>query len=185
MVELDERGREQVPHWYGAIAISQHEKKVNDYINQMAKMPQWKNQIFESLLPTEKVPDKNGKLRERKLISQTLYIYMILNNDTWSAINSISGLSTTLPRKGTPQPVEIHEMRKIYKRMGQPFHPSLVYDYELGDTVQIMDKKHHFYLSRGTISKLESEKEIATVGIEMLGQTTPIKIDYIQLKTLR
>lgn len=182
----DERGREQVAAWYGIAITTNKEKLIRSRIQELSKTDMWKNQIFDAILPSYMDLNNKGKEVEKLHYTQIGYVHMILNSDTWNALEMLRGIGfrAILPA-GAAQPIPDHEMESIFRMIGRevekPMGQSEATDYSLGDTVKIVDSSQEaLYGQSGKVVEL-FEKEIM-ISIELIGNETKVRLKYNQVE---
>lgn len=119
-IKVDERGREQIPHWYAISITLNKEKVIRESIQKLIAQETWKTQIFNVVLPRYKEVDEKGKVKEKALYSQIGYVHMILNNETWNELELLRnrGFRGILPG-GNPTPLPFHEIEGVFEQIGE------------------------------------------------------------------
>lgn len=186
---VDERGREQVPAWYGIAITTNKEKVVRNRINTLAQSEQWKDEIFECILPSYMDLNAKGKEVEKLHITQVGYVHMILNTETWNALEMLRGVGfrAILPA-GNAQPIPEDDMRGVFNLIGRDFEKELIdfnNDFEIGEKVKIVDDKQEaLYGQEGEILEINEEANEVQITIDMLGKPTKIKLKFNQVERL-
>ena len=142
------------------------------------------DQIFEIIIPTEKqVRIKGGKRveKEERIYPGHILVHMIINDQTWYAINNCEYVSGFLGSRSHAESLSQEEVDAIKERMrGDAMHQKV--EYEVGDVVKIIDGP--FADLDGKISELDVHKGQVTVLIPMFGRETPIKLDIFQIREI-
>lgn len=119
---MAERSRELVRAWYACAVTSGHELKVRDQLMGLTTNATWGDFVFDVYVPTEKVIDRHGKVKERVIEAFKTYMYveMILTDDVYALIK-IEGFRTPLPAKDpTPMPKEdVQRVMGLREKMNQ------------------------------------------------------------------
>ena len=183
-IQLDERGREQIPAWYGIAITTNKEKLIRNRIQALAKTEQWKDQIFECILPSTIEVNDKGKEVEKLAYTQIGYVHMILNSDTWNALELLRGIGfrAILPA-GNATPIPQHEMERIFELIGRKEQKAEAgaSSFAVGDHVTIQAEEDAFNGFTGTIVELfEAEKE-ALLQLDSLSAETKVRIAYTKL----
>lgn len=189
-IKIDERGRQQVPAWYGIAITTNKEKVVRGKIEALAKMDKWKNEIFECILPSYTEVNDKGKEIEKLFYTQIGYVHMILNTDTWNAIEMLRGVGfrAILPA-GAAQPITEQEMEKVFEMIGREKKEESVFlhntkEFEVDDKIQVTDKDEMFFEQEGTIIEVfDSEKE-ALIVLDMIGDETKVRISFDKISKM-
>lgn len=179
-IRFDDRGREQVKAWYTLVVYPGRELRIRDKLLKLAQNEQFNNQIFRVMVPAIKEPNQKGKLKEKLIYTQYVYIEMILNDHTYHSVK-IDGVRHIL---GEPTPVPEHEIKEIFKMIGEKYSHEI--DIKVGDIVQITDKEHDsFFMQKGQVLEINKTKEEVTIGIELFGKTVPAKLKIDQVTKIK
>lgn len=180
---FDERGREQVPAWYGIAITTNKENIVRNRIKALAETDMWKDQIFDAILPSYTDVNAKGKKVEKLHYTQIGYVHMILNSETWNALEMLRGIGfrAILPA-GDAQPIPQHEMQSIFKMIGREDDvEELSADWAVGEDVMIADAEQPALFGQtGTI--LELYRTEALISLELLGKETKLRIGFGQIE---
>ncbi|MEN3015265.1 MAG: transcription termination/antitermination protein NusG [bacterium] len=163
--------------WYIVHTLSGMEEEVKNTIEMKARNLGLDKKIFRLVVPLEKeIRVKAGKQKEikRRVFPGYVFIEMILDNETWSFIKSIQGVTGFVGPQNKPTPLTYEEINKI-----RPFIegniPTKRVELNVGDRVRITYGP--FVDSQGIIEKIYHEKGKAIVSIVIFGRETPIEID--------
>lgn len=178
-IQIDERGREQVPAWYGIAITTNKEKLIRSRIQALAKTEQWKDQIFDCILPSYIETNDKGKEVEKLAYTQTGYVHMILNSDTWNALELLRGIGfrAILPA-GNAQPIPEHEMERIFKMIGRTETkqiPSSI-SVAVGDDVKINAPDDVFHGQTGKVLEIFEEEQEALLELDLFANETKVRI---------
>lgn len=184
-IEIDERGREQVPAWYGIAITTNKEKLIRSRIQALAKTDQWKDQIFDCILPSFIETNDKGKEVEKLAYTQTGYVHMILNSDTWNALELLRGIGfrAILPA-GNATPIPEHEMERIFKMIGRDETKNSAKNTSLvvGDMVEIHSPDDVFHQQTGKVVELFPEENEALITLDLFASETNVRIALNKLK---
>ncbi|MCS6955298.1 MAG: transcription termination/antitermination protein NusG [Candidatus Calescibacterium sp.] len=170
--------------WYIVHTLSGMEEEVKNNIEIKSKNLGLDNKIFRLIVPFEReVKVKSGKQREvrRRIFPGYVFVEMILDNETWSFIKSIQGVTGFVGPQNRPTPLTYEEIMKI-----RPFIegniPTKRVEINVGDRVRITYGP--FVDSQGIIEKIYPEKGKAVVSIVIFGRETPIEIDLTECEKI-
>jgi transcriptional antiterminator NusG len=162
--------------WYIIHTLSGMEEDVKNDIEVKAKVLGLQNKIFRLVIPVEKeIKIKSGKQKEvkKKIFPGYVFIEMILDDQTWSFVKSIQGVTGFVGPQNKPTPLTYEEVMKI-----RPFIEGNVFakqvEFNVGDRVKITSGP--FVESEGIIEKIYPDKYKAVVSIIIFGRETPIEV---------
>ncbi len=163
--------------WYIIHTLSGMEEEVKNNIEVKAKNLGLDKKIFRLVVPFEReIKRKGGKQKEvkKRIFPGYVFVEMILDNETWSFIKAIQGVTGFVGPQNKPTPLTFEELMKI-----RPFIegniPTKRVDLNIGDRVRITYGP--FVDSQGVIEKIFPEKSKAIVSIIIFGRETPIEVD--------
>lgn len=163
--------------WYIIHTLSGMEEEVKNDIEVKSKNLGLDKKIFRLVVPVEKeIKMKSGKQKEvkKKIFPGYVFVEMILDNETWSFVKSIQGVTGFVGPQNKPTPLTYEEITKI-----RPFIegniPVKRIEFNIGDKVRITYGP--FVDSQGIIERIYPEKGKAIVSIIIFGRETPIEID--------
>ncbi len=187
MEELD------TAQWYVLQVMSGQENRVSKTLQERVATAQAIGTDYgveEIVIPTERVADRRSDgskvVRERKLypgyVLVKLHLYDALgelNPITWGLIRETNGIIGFI---GGENPVQLpqHEVDMMLKQgeeEEQPPKPAV--EFTLGELVVIRDGA--FENIEGTVVKIDQERQILGVSINMFGSSTIVEIDYRQV----
>ncbi|MCX7758599.1 MAG: transcription termination/antitermination protein NusG, partial [bacterium] len=99
--------------WYIVHTLSGMEEEVKNNIEIKSKNLGLDNKIFRLIVPFEReVKIKSGKQREvrRRIFPGYVFVEMILDNETWSFIKSIQGVTGFVGPQNRPTPLTYEEI---------------------------------------------------------------------------
>ncbi|MCS7165485.1 MAG: transcription termination/antitermination protein NusG [Candidatus Calescibacterium sp.] len=170
--------------WYIVHTLSGMEDEVKNTIEVKARNLGLDKKIFRLIVPFEReIKVKAGKQKEvkRRIFPGYVFIEMILDNETWSFIKGIQGVTGFVGPQNKPTPLTYEEIKKI-----RPFIegnvPTKRVEFNVGDTVRITYGP--FVDSQGVIEKIYPEKGKAIVSIVIFGRETPIEIDLTECEKI-
>jgi transcriptional antiterminator NusG len=187
MEELD------TAQWYVLQVMSGQENRVSKTLQERAAAAAAIGKdygIEELVVPTELVADRRSDgskvVRERKLypgyVLVKLHLYDEsgqLNPDTWGLFRETNGIIGFI---GGEEPVQLpqHEVDMMLKQgEEEQVAPKPAVEFTLGELVVI--REGAFENIEGTVVKIDQERQILGVSINMFGSSTIVEIDYRQV----
>lgn len=170
--------------WYVIHTYSGYEENVAHNLRQRTESLGMEDKIFEVLVPKEKkIKIRNGKRRvvEEKIFPGYVLVNMIVTDDSWYVVRNTPNVTGFVGTGTTPTPVDAAEMKSLQRRMGID-EPTFSIDFEVGETVRIMDGP--FKEMEGKISELDGERGKVKVMVSMFGRETPVELDSLQIKKI-
>ena len=173
--------------WYIVHTYSGYESKVSENLKKTVENRHLEDMIQEILVPTETVTEtKDGKTRkvERKLYPGYVIIKMVMTDETWYVIRNIRGCTGFVcpdaDNKATPLTPE--EVARMGIEVGETETESWEVDYQVGDTVRIVDGS--FSGREGIVQSIDLPKDCVRVIVYMFGRETPVELALDQVELL-
>jgi len=164
--------------WYVVHTYSGYENKVKINLEQRIKSMGMENQIFQVLIPTEKVLEvKSGKRKyvQKKVFPGYVVIEMILDNNSWHAVRNTPGVTRFVGSGGKPVPLKETEIENILKQMGKGEKvPKL--DVKVGENIRIIVGPFTGYT--GKVKEVDYEKNKMKVFLLIFGRETSVELDF-------
>ena len=164
--------------WYVVHTYSGYENKVKINLEQRIKSMVMENQIFQVLIPTEKVLEvKSGKRKyvQKKVFPGYVVIEMILDNNSWHAVRNTPGVTRFVGSGGKPVPLKETEIENILKQMGKGEKvPKL--DVKVGENIRIIVGPFTGYT--GKVKEVDYEKNKMKVFLLIFGRETSVELDF-------
>ncbi len=161
--------------WYVVHTYSGYENKVKANIEKTIENRKLQDQILEVSVPLEDVVEvKNGKEKtvQRKLFPGYVLLNMFMNDDTWYVVRNTRGVTGFVGPGSKPVPLTEEEMWN----MGLNRKQEVVYEFEVGDTVQVVSGV--WENTEGVVRVINHEKKSLTISIDMFGRETPVEIGF-------
>ncbi len=164
--------------WYVVHTYSSYENKVKANLEQRVKSMGMQDQIFQVLIPTEKVLEvKAGKRRyvQKKVFPGYVVVEMMLNNESWQVVRNTPGVTRFVGSGGKPVPLKESEIDSILKQMGRGEKaPKL--DIEVGESVRIIVGPFTGYT--GKVKEIDYEKSKLKVFLSIFGRETSVELGF-------
>ncbi|EPG74416.1 transcription termination/antitermination factor NusG [Leptospira broomii serovar Hurstbridge str. 5399] len=174
--------------WYALQTYSGHENKVQKNLEKLVQQRKLEEKIPQIRIPTMDVAEmKNGKKKvsKKKLMPGYVLIEMDMDDDLRFMIQSLPSVSTFVGSKdGGPEPLSVDEVKNLFAESGElkseePAAPRLLF--KVGDSLKIIDGP--FANFTGVVDEIFPDKGRLRVKVEIFGRSTPVELDYLQVKT--
>ncbi len=167
-----------IKKWYVAHTYSGYENKVKLNLEQRVKSMGMETQIFQVLIPTEKVLEiKSGKRKyvQKKVFPGYVVIEMILDNNSWQVVRNTPGITRFVGSGGKPVPLKEIEIENILKQMGKGEKaPKL--DIEVGENIRIVVGPFTGYT--GKVKEIDYERSKLKAFLSIFGRETSVELGF-------
>ena len=176
--------------WYVLRAISGKEAKVKEILDAQIKNTDLGKNLFQVLIPTEKVLIvRGGKkvVKERNLYSGYVFVEANLTGEVIHLLQNTSNVIDFLRgrEKGAAperlREAEVMRMLGIADELSDPTQEG-VNDYIVGETVKITDPTNPFNGFSAVIEEVNPEKKKLKVTVKIFGRKTPMELDNAQVE---
>lgn len=167
--------------WYVVHTYSGYENKVAATIEKTVENRKLQDLIYEVIVPTEIVEEiKDGarKQVERKVFPSYVLVKMVMTDETWYIVRNTRGVTGFLGSKTDPIPLTEEEVIAL----GVEKH-EVVVDYEVGDSVKIIDGALEDFVA--TVDEIELEKNKIRVIVSMFGRETSVELEPDQVELIK
>ena len=167
-------------HWYVVHTYSGYENKVKANIEKKIENRHLENEILEVRVPMQDVIElKNGARKpvQKKMFPGYVLINMVMNDDTWYVVRNTRGVTGFVGPGSKPVPLTEAEMRPLGIKV-----ENLVIDYAEGDSVKVIAGVWRDTV--GIVRKMDMNKQIATINVELFGRETPVEISFEDVQKL-
>lgn len=175
--------------WYSLRVISGKEKKIKERIDLEVDRSNWKDFIFQVIVPTEKVYKiRNGKkvVQERNLLPGYILIEAYghkLNGDVAKMISDIPNVIHFLGKE-TPIPMTQSEANRLLGKVDDSSEAgeTMVEPFLIGETVKIIDGAFADFI--GDIQEVNEEKKKLKVVVKIFGRGTEMELNFMQVEKI-
>lgn len=170
--------------WYVVHTYSGYENKVKDSIESTILNRNLGEEICEVMIPMEKAEEiRNGATKEveRKLFPGYVLVKMIMNDDTWYVIRNTRGVTGFVGPGSKPVPLTESEMKALGIAV-EKAEAVLSVDFAEGDSVVVTAGVWKDTVS--VVQKLDLNKQVVTIVIDMFGRETPVDVNVTDVKKL-
>lgn len=174
--------------WYVLQTYSGHENKVKINIEKMVQQQKLEEQIFSVKIPSMDVAEmKNGKKKvtKKKLMPGYVLVEMNMTDDLRFKIQNLPSVSTFVGGQGKgPEPLSLDEIKNLFSDVGsveseEVSRPRFLF--KVGETLKIIDGP--FANFSGLVDEIFPDKGRLRVRVEIFGRSTPVELDYLQVKS--
>lgn len=178
---------EEKKNWYVLRAISGKETKVKELLDAAKKNPPLAGNLFEVLIPTEKVyTTRNGKkvLKEKTMFSGYVFVNANLRGDVEDYLrNTTNVIDFVRSREAAHRPEPIRDV-EVQRMLGAAEAESALLDptgdYIVGEAVKVMFGPFSGFI--GEIEEVFPEKRKLKVSVRVFGRKTPLELDNSQVE---
>ena len=166
------------PRWYVAHTYSGYENKVKASLEKIVENSGLEDLIFDIRVPVETVVEKHGdkeKEVEYKIFPSYVFIKMVMTDESWHAVKSITGFTGFVGPGSRPTPLtdaEVEQLKIETKRV------ELVV--KVGDAVVVTDGLFEGY--KGSIQSVSDDLKKVTVLIKRGNRDMPVELDSSSVK---
>ena len=166
--------------WYVVHTYSGYEKKVKFNIEKAIENRHLESKILEVRVPMQDVVEvkSTGKKNvQKKVLPGYVLIHMDADdNDAWYVVRNTRGVTGFVGPGSKPVPLEEFEVGKLEKEKVQKA------DFEVGETIMVIDGAWKDTL--GVVTRIDENKQTATIMVEMFGRETPVEIGFSDVKRM-
>ena len=187
--------------WYVVHSYAGYENKVKTNLEARIQSLDVEDYIYQIEVPTEEVTEiKNGKRAQvnRKVLPGYLLVRMELNDESWGAVRNTPGVTGFVGATSRPSPLTLDEVVKILVPATTPAAarvaggeaasggataaPAAVVDFEVGESVTVMDGP--FATLPASISEINAEQRKLKVLVSIFGRETPVELAFNQVEKI-
>jgi transcriptional antiterminator NusG len=187
--------------WYVVHSYAGYENKVKTNLEARIQSLDVEDYIYQIEVPTEEVTEiKNGKRAQvnRKVLPGYLLVRMELNDESWGAVRNTPGVTGFVGATSKPSPLTLDEVVKILvpatapqaaraagggeAAAGTTAAPAAVVDFEVGESVTVMDGP--FATLPATINEINAEQQKLQVLVSIFGRETPVELSFNQVSKI-
>ncbi len=170
--------------WFTLRVYSGQETKVKDYIQRELELHNLADKVFRILVPSETIIEmKNGKKKEKKrsFLPGYLIIEMVDDKMVQHVVTNTTGVVSFVGPKNSPQPLRPDEIDRMLGRMHEQRETQVfVVPFRVGDHIKIIDGP--FTDFTGYVDEINYEKNKLKVMVSIFGRSTPVELDFLQVK---
>ncbi|MGI6050392.1 MAG: transcription termination/antitermination protein NusG [Acetivibrionales bacterium] len=163
--------------WYVVHTYSGYENKVKANIEKIVENRKMQDYILDIAVPMEEqIEIKDGKKKAtlKKVFPGYVLIKMIMTDESWYVVRNTRGVTGFVGPGSKPVPLSDEEIQM----MGVEQFETVV-DYEIGDSVRIIDGPLENFI--GTVEEISVDKKKVKLVVSMFGRETPVELDFVQI----
>ncbi len=190
--------------WYVIHSYAGYENKVKANLETRVQNLDVGDYVFQVEVPTEEVTEiKNGQRKQvnRKVLPGYILVRMDLTDDSWAAVRNTPGVTGfvgatsrpsalslddvvkfLLPRGAAKKPVKGAASTAAVTETGGLERPVIEVDYEVGESVTVMDGP--FATLPATINEVNAEQQKLKVLVSIFGRETPVELTFGQVSKI-
>ena len=179
--------------WYIVTTYSGYENSVKTDLERRRISYKMENQIYQVLIPEEKleVIDKKGNKKEKinKLFPGYVFVEMEIdpvegmNEDVWFMIRNTPKVTGFLGSSGggtKPVPVPTDEMDRILSKLGMVVKPKA--EFSVGDKIVVTSGPFKDYTF--DVAEIDEAKSIVVVFADLLGSAVRTELSFDEVKKI-
>lgn len=171
--------------WYVIQTLSSHESKVKKLIEKQKDRWPDGDKIGQIKVPTIEMAElRGGKKRivQKKFLPGYVFIELDFTEDLFQRLRGLGGVMGFVGTGNEPQVLSEEDIQNMFAEMGEvpteeKVGPRILFSE--GETVKIIDGP--FANFQGIVDEVNSEKGKLRVRVEILGRSTPVELDYLQV----
>tara|TARA_Y100001968_G_scaffold323331_1_gene360825 strand:+ start:600 stop:1364 length:765 start_codon:yes stop_codon:yes gene_type:complete len=172
--------------WYVVNTYSGYENKAKLALTERIKTLEHEESFASILVPEEQVVErtKTGKTRNvsRRFYPGYMLVQMNLTNETWHVVKDtpkVTGFVGGTTRKPSQVPPrEVARILGLISKESVEAKPKIHFD--KGENIRVVDGP--FANFNGVVDEVRPDKGKLRVLVSIFGRSTPVELDYIQVK---
>lgn len=189
--------------WYVIHSYAGYENKVKANLETRVQNLDVGDYIFQVEVPTEEVTEiKNGQRKQvnRKVLPGYILVRMDLTDDSWAAVRNTPGVTGFVGATSRPSALTLDDVVKfllprgaakkpakgaasaVAAETGGLERPAVEVDYEVGESVTVMDGP--FATLPATINEVNAEQQKLKVLVSIFGRETPVELTFGQVSKI-
>ena len=161
------------PRWYVAHTYSGYENKVKASLEKIVENRGLDDLIFDIRVPVETVIENNGdkeKEVEYKIFPSYVFIKMVMTDESWHAVRSITGFTGFVGPGSSPTPLTDAEVEQLNIETTR-----VELSVKVGDNVTVTEGLFEGY--KGTVQTVSDDLKKVTVLVKRGNRDMPVELD--------
>ena len=161
------------PRWYVAHTYSGYENKVKASLEKIVENRGLDDLIFDIRVPVETVIERNGdkeKEVEYKIFPSYVFIKMVMTDESWHAVRSITGFTGFVGPGSSPTPLTDAEVEQLNIETTR-----VELAVKVGDSVNVTDGLFEGY--KGVVQSVSDDLKKVTVLVKRGNRDMPVELD--------
>jgi transcriptional antiterminator NusG len=170
--------------WYVIHCYSGREQKVKHKLEGRIRSLGMEDKILQVVIPTEDEMElRQGERRtvERRIFPGYLLVQMVLDDESWYAIQDTPGVIGFVGMGDKPTPLRPAEVSGIMERM-EAEAPKIKVSFDSGEKVRIIDGPFDGFI--GMVDNIDMERATVHVMVSFFGRETPVELDFLQVEKI-
>ena len=171
-------------NWYVIHTYSGYENKVKTALEERIKQYGKEEYFSEIVIPTENVVEMirgERKTTSRKFFPGYVLINMSMDNETWHIVKNTPKVTGFIGGGNKPIAIPEVQARDILSQIKEgKLKPKPKVSFEKGDSVSIIDGPFNNF--NGLVEEVKPEKGRLKVLVSIFGRSTPIELEFLQVK---
>ena len=174
--------------WYVLRAISGKEAKVKEVLDAQIKNTDLGNNVFQVLIPTEKVyVTRNGKkvLKERTLYSGYVFVQANLTGEVIYQLRNTTNVIDFLrgrAKESQPESLREEEVMRMLGKADELLEPveDEIKDFIVGEPVKVTFGPFNGF--SGVVRDVNTDRKKIKVEVQIFGRPTELELEYTQVE---
>jgi transcriptional antiterminator NusG len=170
--------------WYVIHTYSGYENKVKAALEERIKQYGKEEFFSEIVIPTENVVEMirgERKTTSRKFFPGYVLINMNMDNETWHIVKNTPKVTGFIGGGNKPIPIPDGQAKDILSQIKEgKLKPKPKVSFEKGDSISIIDGPFNNF--NGLVEEVKPEKGRLKVLVSIFGRSTPIELEFLQVK---
>ena len=165
--------------WYVAHTYSGYENKVKASLEKTIENRNLSEMIFDIRIPTEIIRTQKGDEvveKEEKIFPGYVFIQMIMTDETWHAVRTITGVTGFVGPGSRPTPLPDEEVEAL--NIDETVKAQM--SFQEGDEVTVADGLFQGYT--GVVRLISEDGKTATVMVKRGSRDMPVEIEVSSLR---
>lgn len=161
------------PRWYVAHTYSGYENKVKASLEKIVENRGLDDLIFDIRVPVETVIERNGdkeKEVEYKIFPSYVFIKMVMTDESWHAVRSITGFTGFVGPGSSPTPLTEAEVEQLNIETTR-----VELAVKVGDSVNVTEGLFEGY--KGVVQAVSDDLKKVTVLVKRGNRDMPVELD--------
>lgn len=174
----------QQAEWFVVHTYSGHENNVQINLKKRLRSFSMTEQVEDIFIPTQdKIEVKEGKRKEvtERLFPGYILVKMRPSDEVISIVKGTPGVTGFVGTNDAATPLSEKEVEAI-RQFSEQDAPQYEAQFSVGEGVKIIDGPFTDFI--GTVDKIDQEKGVVNVLINIFGRETPVELDFLQIGKL-